>query len=132
MSDSKRNDEIGQFQQHFQMMKQSLSTRIHELRQLKETLEEQGEKLNKAHRQILRGSMANTTLLRKIIDGIKTPSQVISNSVDNLCDNYQKINQEVANSEVHTIKQQSEAISALLNQMQNSTEEEEGKEDRHE
>jgi hypothetical protein len=113
-------------------MQQLLSARVHETRQLKETLEEHGEKLNKTHRQMLRESMMKTTLLRKATDEMKAPAEVIVNSVDNLCDNYQTISLEVANSEVYTIKEQSETILTLLNQMSQATDEEEGKEESHE
>ncbi len=132
MSDSTRNDEIGQFQKHFQTMQQLLSARVHEIRQLKKTLEEHGEKLNKTHRQMLRESMMKTTLFRKATDEMKAPAEVIVNSVDNLCDNYQTISLEVANSEVYTIKEQSETILTLLNQMSQATDEEDGKEESHE
>ena len=132
MSDSKRNDEIGLFQQHFQKMQEALSSRINQLRQMNNTLQEHGEELLKTHEQILRDSQVETTLLCKMTGKMKEPSKVIGESVATLCDNYQDISLQEANSEVATIKKQSETILTLLNQMLNTSDEEEGKEVSHE
>lgn len=131
VSDSQRNDEIGTFRQHFREMQVSLASRISELEHLKAIQQERGEKLRETHDRILKSGEVKTTLFRQTVDDMEVPCEAILKSVDNLCDNYQTISMQEADGEVAAIRQQSEAILALLNQMLYASGEEAGKEASH-
>jgi HAMP domain-containing protein len=126
MSDSNRNDEIGQFQQHFQEMQKALAARVSELQQMGKTLREHSEELRKTHEQVERDEQVRATLLHNVTSQMIAPSEAIVKSVKNLCDNYQTISLEEANNEVNDIKHQSETIIAMLNKNLNDSGNEEG------
>ena len=132
VSDSKRSDEIGLFQQHFLKMHQMLGSHVKDLRQMRDTLQQRADELSKTHNQILADSRVKTTLLHATTAKMLKPAETIMANVANLCDNYQDISLQEANDEVNTIKEQRDTILALLNQMLDSSEQEEGKEDSHE
>ena len=131
--DTQRKDEIGQFQQHFKRMQDSLTADIQEQEQLTETLNKRRDELRKVHQQIEEDNRVQTTLLHNVTNRMIPPTESIVASVDKLCDNYQEISKEEVNKEVSNIREQSDTILELLKKKFDiSYAEETGKEESHE
>ena len=129
---TKRKDEIGQFQKHFDQMQSALTSRVSELEQLTATLQERGEELRKTYKQTQEDNRVKTTFLHSMSNKMIVNAKAIGTSVKTLCENYQTISLQEANHEIDTIKQKSETILYVLNQMFNASGHEAGKEDDHE
>lgn len=114
ISDTKRTDEIGVFQRHFQVMQQALAADISRQEEQQAILNERHEQLRKLYREIQENDQVKTTFLHNVTNRMIAPSESILESVTTLCDNYQDIALADANRETENIKQQSETILELL------------------
>lgn len=112
--DTRRDDEVGVFQQHFQIMQKALAADLMQQEQQKVTLSERHEELQKTYRQIQDDDNVKTTFLHNVTNRMIPPSLSIITSVDKLCDNYQDITVEEAHKEMDNIKRRSEEIRELL------------------
>ena len=115
--DTNRNDEIGQFQKHFQRMQQSLVSYITQKQELAATLEQRREKMRKTNEASLDARRVKTRFLHNMTDQMLPPAESIELSVKNLCSNYRDMSLEEADGEVINIKRQRETIISLLNKM---------------
>lgn len=115
--DTKRGDEVGLLQDHFQQMQRSLSAHISELKQMSATLQERSEVLRKAYAQAQEADRMKMSFLHNMTNQMVAPSEAISKSVNTFCHHYYDISQQEADQEVSVIQQQSKAIIDLLNQM---------------
>ena len=122
--ETKREDEIGQLQQHFGLMQQSLASQVSELEHLSETLEERGEVLQKAYKQAQEADRMKTAFLHNMTNQMLIPSETIRQSVQNLCQDLQNISTEEALHEEETIQEQGTTIIQLINNMIKSAENE--------
>jgi len=129
---TRREDEVGQLQEHFQQMQQSLTTNINELEQLKATLQEHGEGLRKAYKQAQEADRMKTVFLHNMTNQMITPAEAVNESVTNLCDNYSNISWQEADNEVENIRQQTKTMTNLLNHLFEVSDSDTGKEDDHE
>ena len=127
-----RVDEIGQLQDHFQQMQQSLGIHVSELEQLLKNLEERGEELRRVYQQAQEADRVKTTFLYNMTNQMMEPAKEIATSVAVLCSSVSEdspeSNGEVYAQEVETIKQQSKAITDALSQLLESSDSENGKE----
>jgi methyl-accepting chemotaxis protein/sigma-B regulation protein RsbU (phosphoserine phosphatase) len=130
--ESKRNDEIGLLQNDFRQMQQSLAARVNELNSMTATLQERSKVLRKAYSQAHEADRMKTHFLHDMTNQMTIPSGIIEKSVTTLCNDYQHISMEEMNREVSTIKQQSDKIIELLDQMLDAAEDKAGKEATHE
>ena len=127
---TRRNDEIGRFQQHFKQMQEMLAMKVSEQDKLTATLEEHRETLRKTYEQVQEANHIKLNFLQNMTNQIIAPSEAVSQSVANLCDNYQAISQEEARREVDAIKQQDEIIFNLVDKMLHTSKS--GKEEHYE
>lgn len=130
--DTRREDEVGLLQEHFQQMQQSLAAHITELEQLTTTLQERGEVLKEAYNRAQEANRMKTAFLHHMTNQMIAPSDAINNSVENLCNNYQQLSLQEADHEVEIIQQQSQAIIDLVNTLIHTAENDTGKEAAHE
>ena len=135
----KRNDEVGEFYKHFQMMQKALAADIAKQEEQRAILHEKHEELQKIHQQIQDDEQVKTTFLHNVTNRMIAPAASIEDSVKALCDHYDDISLTEANEKRDNIKQQSETILELLSHKFNVSHDEEGrskerrrKEDNHE
>lgn len=114
---SQREDEIGQLQDYFQHMQQSLSSKSAELEQMTEMLKERSQDLQHAYRYTQGSDRMKNTFLNYMTTQMTVPSDVIERSVTKLSNNYHDIDPEEASHEVEIIKEQSEKVLDLLDHM---------------
>lgn len=132
---SQREDEIGQLQNHFLQMQQSLAGKSDELEQLTAMLTKRSEELQKAYGHTKGSDRMKTTFLHYMTNQMTVPSDLIERSVTKLSNNYATLTPAEAEYQVGVIKKQSEIILDLLDHMVEALEiekEEERKEVAHE
>lgn len=129
--DSQQHDEIGDLQNHFQQMQQSLATNVGELEQLTVTLEKQGKELRAAYEQAQQADHMKTAFLHNMTDQMIGPAAAISHDVDELCDFNSSKSKEETIRLADDIQHQGKTITELLNNLLHVSEEETGKEGDH-
>jgi methyl-accepting chemotaxis protein/sigma-B regulation protein RsbU (phosphoserine phosphatase) len=129
--DTKREDEIGVLQEHFQTMQKSLREHISQLEQLTATLNERGQQLQKAYHDAQKADRMKTAFLHNMTNQMIEPSNAIQSNVLSLCENYHEISLETAAREAEEIEKQGKIIAELLNNLLHMAEDETGKEDDH-
>lgn len=112
--DVKRDDEVGTFYKHFQLMQKALEEHIVKQEEQRATLHTRHEELQKILRQIQADDQVKATFLHNVTNVMIAPSEAIMGSVATLCDNYQDITLQQADKEILNIKKQSETIMELL------------------
>ena len=127
--DTRREDEIGQLQAHFQKMQQALSAHIGQQEQLSAQLKERGEELRKANSQAEEADRMKTSFLHYMTNQMLAPSDAIDKSVTTLCNYHEDINANETNRQVDIIRTQSEEILHVLDNMLLTAESKSGKED---
>jgi methyl-accepting chemotaxis protein/sigma-B regulation protein RsbU (phosphoserine phosphatase) len=125
---SQREDEIGQLQNHFLQMQQSLAGKSDELEQLTAMLTKRSEELQKAYGQTKGSDRMKTTFLHYMTNQMTIPSDAIDRSITTLCNNYRDISIQEVEHNVDTILQQSNAIIDVLDRMLHTADNESGKE----
>ena len=115
--DSKQEDEIGQLQEQFQQMQQSLATHVNELNRLRASLQIQGEELRTAYERAQEADKLKTAFLHHMTNQMIAPSQTILTSVDTLCQQWSNMSKEEAAKVVDSIQKDSQTITDLLGGM---------------
>ena len=115
--DSKQQDEVGRLQNHFQQMQQSLATRVGELKQLTDTLQERGEVLQAAYEQAQGAERMRTSFLYNMSNQMMTPARAIYKSVMTFREHYTELTEEKIDQLVDEIQLRGEKITELLNQL---------------
>lgn len=121
-----RKDEVGQLQEHFRHMQESLSANMSELEQLTTTLKERGEGLRDAYERANKADSMKTVFLHNMTNQMIPPAKIISDSVDELCQLSSSFGEKAsvkvylqADREVETIQHQTKIITELLNDLLN-------------
>ena len=115
--DSRRQDEVGSLQKHFQQMQKSLSTRVNEMHHASEILQERREVLQMAYEEAQAGDRMKTSFLYNMSDQMMTPVSDIVDRVLTISEHANEITDEESNRLVDEIKQRGGTITALLNQL---------------
>ena len=115
--DSRQEDEIGQLQEQFQQMQQSLATHVNELNRLRASLQIQGEELRTAYERAQEADKLKTAFLHHMTNQMIAPSQTILTSVDTLCQQWSNMSKEEAAKVVDSIQKDSQTITDLLGGM---------------
>lgn len=116
-------DEVGLLQRHFTQMQQSLATHIGEMERLSAKLRERGEVLNAAYEQAKEADRMKTSFLHKMTNQMIMPVNNVLEDVDDLCQNYSEMEQGDIDRLTDDIQKQSAAITDLLNNMLNESNE---------
>ena len=114
---AQRDDEIGQLQDLFRRMQQSLAAKSTELEQLTKRLTRRSDELRKALGNAQGSDRMKSSFLHYMTTQMTVPSDLIERSVVKLCNNYDTISPQEADFEVTVIKEQSEKILDLLDHM---------------
>lgn len=130
--DTKREDEIGQLQVHFQNMQQALSAHISQEVQLSEQLKERGEELHKAYAKAQEADKMKTSFLHYMTNQMVAPADAIDKSVTTICNHFDDINEKEVGRQAEMIQAYSDEILRVLDHMLQTAESESGKEDAHE
>jgi methyl-accepting chemotaxis protein/sigma-B regulation protein RsbU (phosphoserine phosphatase) len=123
---SPQKDEIGQLQNHFQQMQESLATNVGELEQLTTTLHEHEVELKAAYDRMRQADRMKTVFLHNMTNQMIRPTTVIMNNVQTLCDIGYHVN--VGERLVGDILQQGETVAELLDNLLRVAENETNKE----
>ena len=126
-----RDDEVGEFYKHFQLMQKTLADNIVKQKEQGAILHKHHEELQKIHQQMQDDEQVKTTFLHNITNKMIAPAASIEESVKTLCEHYEDITLEEANKEKDNIKRQSETALELLSHNFNVSPNETGKEDYH-
>jgi K+-sensing histidine kinase KdpD len=95
---------------------------VSEQKQLTSSLEKRGEYLQQTSGHSLETDRLKTAFLYFITNRMTAPSVIIDNSVTTLCNNYDDISLKDAESEARKIKEQSQVILELLDELVHVTE----------
>ena len=125
---TRREDEIGQLQAHFQNMQHALSAHIGQQELLSAQLKERGEELRKANSQAEEADRMKTSFLHYMTNQMLSPSDAIDKSVTTLCNYHEDINANEIDRQVNIIRTHSEEILHVLDHMLQTAESESGKE----
>ena len=117
----KRDDEVGVFYRHFQLMQKALEQKVTRQEEQRATLLNHHEELQKMYQQIQEDDQVKATFLHNVTNRMIAPSESIYGSVTTLCDNYEAITLPEADKEIGNIKQQGETIIELLSHKFNVT-----------
>ena len=113
-------------------MQQSVVAYMKKDEQLKASLQNQGQILQKTSGQAIENEKVKTAFLHYISNQMIVPGDLIDKSVTKICNNYQDISVEEMEQEMSTIKKQSSTILNLLGHILETIQIESGKEDSHE
>lgn len=119
--DSRQEDEIGQLQEQFQQMQQSLATHVNDLNRLRTSLQTQGEELRAAYEKAQEADKLKTAFLHHMTNQMIAPSQTIVTCVDTLCQHWSDMSKEEAAKLVDSIQKDSQTITDLLGGMLNKS-----------
>ena len=122
--DTRQQDEIGLLQTHFQQMQQSLGNHINELEQLTANLQERGEVLQAAYSQAQKADRMKTAFLHNMTNQMIAPVLDIEKNVKELCEHYDRQEEQEADHHITDIQQQSAKITELLNHFLHISEQE--------
>jgi len=110
----KRDDEVGEFYKHFQLMQKAMAADIAKQEEQRAILDKHHEDLQKIHQQIQDDEQVKTTFLHNVTNEMIAPAKSIEDCVKALCDHYEDITLAEANEKKDNIKRQSETILELL------------------
>lgn len=114
---NRHHDEVARLQNHFHEMQQSLATRMGEMQQLTETLQERGKVLQAAYTQAQGADRMKTNFLYNMSNQMVSPVSSINQCVKDICSRYHELKEEETDQLVEEIRQQGATITALLNQL---------------
>ena len=128
--DSHQHDEIGQLQNHFQLMQLALAKHVDELEKLNEELKGQGERLRVAYHQAQAADRLKTSFLHNMTNQMLSPVQLISERVNDLW-HLETMKPEAVDKMADDIQKEGEVITDLLNHLIELSREAMGKEEHH-
>lgn len=112
---TRRQDEIGQLQDNFGQMQQSLAANVHELEEMKATLEKHNKSLHAAYDKARKASRMKTAFLHNMTDQMIPPAKAIASDVKALSHFDKNMGMERVGRLADDIQQQGETITDLLN-----------------
>ena len=114
---AQRTDEIGQLQDLFRSMQQSLAAKSTELEQLTARLKLRSQELRRALGNAQGSDRMKTSFLHYMTTQMVLPSDLIERSVMKLSNNYNSLTPQEADYELSVIKEQSAKVLDLLDHM---------------
>lgn len=126
-----RDDEVGVFYHHFQLMHKALVDDITKQEEQEVTMSKHHEALEKRYQQIHDDEQVKARFLHNVTNNMIAPAQSIDDSAKALCDHYGDITLTEANKIKANIHQQSETIIELLGHYFNVSSNKAGKENNH-
>ena len=133
LPDTHRQDEIGQLQDSFNHVQQSLKAYIRRQRHLQSTLKERGQALAQTYENAKQNNKVKAKFLHHMTNQMMEPAELLDKSVTRLCNEYGDMTLEEATHEVEVIEEESKVIVDLTDQMLTTAQDQTGKEeDAHE
>lgn len=126
---SNRVDEIGQLQDCFQQMQQSLSAHISELQKLTAKLQEHGDGLRQVYQKTQEAERMKVAFLHHMTNQMMEPAHQIAERVNTICEG--QADSRVVEREVDNIQSRSKSITDALNHLLDAADKEKGKEVSH-
>lgn len=133
LPDTHRQDEIGQLQDSFNHVQQSLTAYIRQQRRLNTELQERGEALDKTYESLQNSNKVKVAFLHHMTNQMVQPAELMGRSVTKLCNNYGRMTLDEVTREVEVIENEMKTIVDLTDQMLTTAQDQTGKEeDAHE
>ena len=126
-----RNDEVGVFYHHFQLMHKALVDDITKQEEQKVTMSKHHEVLEKRYQQIQDDEQVKARFLHNVTNNLIAPAESIDNSAKTLCDHYGDITLTEAKKIQANIQQQSKTIIELIGHYFNVSSNKTGRENSH-
>ena len=123
-----RDDEIGQLQNRFGKMQQSLRKQIDAIERETEILSQRSEMLKTTFGKTEESDRIKSSFLRYMIRQLEVPTISIESSVTTLCNNYNKSTKEEVEKQVNNIRIKNEVVIDLLDNITHFSETNERKE----
>jgi methyl-accepting chemotaxis protein len=123
-----RDDEIGQLQNRFGKMQQSLKKQIDAIERETEILSQRSEMLKTTFGKTEESDRIKSSFLRYMIRQLEVPTISIESSVTTLCNNYNKSTKEEVDKQVNNIRIKNEVVIDLLDNITHFSETNERKE----
>ncbi len=86
-----RSDTIGQLQNSFYEMQQSLAKYVNDIQQMNKDMEQRNQELTKANELVLEANRKKTEFVQDVMHQIRTPLNIISGFTQVLTDNYHRL-----------------------------------------
>ena len=129
--DVNRDDEVGEFYHHFQLMHKALVNDITKQEEQKVTMSKHHEALEKRYQQIQDDEQVKARFLHNVTNNLIAPAESIDDSAKTLCDQYGDITLTEAKKIQANIQQQSETIIEMIGHYFNVSSNKVGKENSH-
>ena len=126
--DTGHKDEIGQLQNRFGKMQQSLRKQIDAIERETEILSQRSEMLKTTFGKTEESDRIKSSFLRYMIRQLEVPTISIESSVTTLCNNYNKSTKEEVDKQVNNIRIKNEVVIDLLDNITHFSETNERKE----
>ena len=123
-----RDDEIGQLQNRFGKMQQSLRQQIDAIERETEILSQRSEMLKTTFGKTEESDRIKSSFLRYMIKQLEVPTMSIDTNVTTLCNNYNKSTKEEVDKQVNNIRIKNEVVIDLLDNITHFSETNERKE----
>ena len=127
-----RNDEIGRMEKNFRKIQQLHADYLEKQRQMNARQQERGKVLAEAYDNVRKANSVKTTFLHHMTNQMVEPAASIDRNVKALCDDFQTLTAEEIILGFDVIKQQSDTIMGLTNQLLQTAQDETRKEVTHE
>ena len=121
---ARHHDEIGKLLKHFQKMQRSVSTKINELHELTDTIQERSKELHIAYKQAKKADHMKTVFLHNMTDQMVAPTMAIDDDVTTLSRYDKDHDGKPINELVDNIQQNGNTITQILNNLINLSEKE--------
>lgn len=128
VTDTRRDDEIGDLHMQIQQMQRSVSGRLSELSTQAANLKSRTEVLRKGYHKAQETDNMETSFIHYMTNQMTVPSETLERTVTNLCNNYRDLDETKFTKQVEAIKSKSEAIINLLDETLKVVENIKGKE----
>ena len=115
--DSRRQDEVGRLQKHFQQMQKSLATRVGELQRATDILNERRTVLQAAYEAAQADDRMKTNFLYNMSDQLMMPVSDIKDRVMTINEHADELTEEETSRLVEEIHQRGNQMTTLLNQI---------------
>ena len=123
--DSHQHDEVGQLQDHFQLMQQALAAKMEETDRVTQALQEQGQTLNEAYENAKEADNVKTAFLHHMTNQMMAPVAAIVEHVARLRDDGRQMEEDQVRQTVDDITGKGDTVTHLLNDLLNVSQDKE-------
>ncbi|MBR1668192.1 MAG: histidine kinase [Bacteroidaceae bacterium] len=114
MPQSERIDAVGQLQNSFASMQQSISAHVHDIQQMNEEIEQRNEELVVANQLAHEADLKKTAFMQDITHQVRTPLNIITGFAQVLREGYQLVTEEEMVTIIDAMQENSKNITGII------------------